>query len=171
MKLLTYQSSVVLKILQRGELYRAKPSISFAGEYKALVDLLSMHCSCPVFCVVKGKKQNTGGKVSGTVQLKLDVPRESVKLTEYAVWADFLYAYKFTIQGNYRVLKAGCGEITAQDYRAILEDLKKQRTLNQYKYPQALLEEIEPKWLVGYKMMGAGGNGGPGERLRQLFRR
>ena len=45
----TYQSGAVMRILQRGEVYWAKPSISFKGEYAALIDMLGLHCECPIF--------------------------------------------------------------------------------------------------------------------------
>lgn len=152
MKLISYQSLAVLKILQQGEIYRANPSISYAGEYAALIDLLGMDCACPVFCVVKWRRQNTGGKVSGLVQLQMKVPEDRVKLTEYGVWADFLYAYKFTKPGQYRVLQGDGTEITNRRYQEILTDLQTRRKLSQYHYPQALLEEIRPEWLVKYRV-------------------
>jgi hypothetical protein len=86
----TYQSSAVMRILQSGEVYWAKPSISFKGEYAALIDMLGLHCECPIFGVVRGRKQNTGGRVSGAVRIRLNVPREYVRLTEYTVWVDFM---------------------------------------------------------------------------------
>ena len=108
MILQTYQSKVVLRTLKNGEVYRAKPNLSLRREYDALIDMLGLHCECPVFAVVKGKKQNTGGKVSGSVRLTLDVPEEFVHITEYGVWADFIYAFKFSKPGNYKVLRPDC---------------------------------------------------------------
>lgn len=172
MIVITYQSTAVLKILHRNEIYRAKPSIAFSGEYGALIDLLGLKCACPVFGVVKGRKQNTGGKVSGSVRLTLDVPYKHVKLTEYSVWADFLYAYKFTKPGNYKALRPDTEEVSDRRYKEILEDLKKQRKIVSYQYPQVILEKINPKWLVGYKMMlGSGPGQSFGEKFRNLFRK
>ena len=146
----TYQSQAVLKILQRGNIYRAKPSISFRGEYAALIDLLGLKCECPIFGVIKGRKQNTGGKVSAAVKLTLDVPNKFVKLTEFSVWADFLYAYKFTKPGNFRSLVPDCEELTARSYACVLEDLQHQRNPSAYKMPQVILEKINPEWLKSY---------------------
>ena len=172
MKIITYQSAAVLKILQRGEIYRAKPSIAYAGEYKALIDILGLQCECPVFGVVKGRKQNTGGKVSGAVKIILDVPDKHVKLTEYSVWADFLYAYKFTKPSNYKVLQADSEEVSVRKYKEILNDLKHQRKLEQYEYPQAILEKINPVWMKGYKKMSTRLSGGIfGEKFKNLFRK
>ena len=92
----TYQSGAVMRILQSGKIYRASPSISFKKEYAALIDMLGLHCECPIFGVVRGRKQNTGGRVSGAVRIRLNVPREYVKLTEYTDWADFLDNFKYT---------------------------------------------------------------------------
>lgn len=84
-----------MRILQSGKIYRASPSISFKKEYAALIDMLDLHCECPIFGVVRGRKQNTGGRVSGAVRIRLNVPREYVKLTEYTDWADFLDNFKY----------------------------------------------------------------------------
>ena len=157
MLLQTYQSKVVLRTLKRGEVYRAKPNLSLRGEYDALIDMLGLHCECPVFAVVKGKKQNTGGKVSGSVQLTLDVPDEFVRLTEYSVWADFIYAFKFSKPGNYKILRPDCEEITVRRYNELMEDLKDQRKLSAYQTPQVVLERIEPDWLKSVKMFGESG--------------
>lgn len=147
----TYQSQAVLKILLSGEIYRAKHSIAYQGEYAALIDMLGLKCDCPVFGVLKGRKQNTSGKVSGTVKLTLDVPDKFVKLTEFSIWADFLYHYKFTKPGNYKSLQADYQEITPRDYAGILEALRKQRKPSEYQYPQVILEKINPVWLKSYK--------------------
>lgn len=150
----TYQSQAVLKILLRGEIYRAKPSISFRGEYQALIDILNLKCECPVFCVVKGRKQNTGGKVSSSVKLTLDVPDKFIKLTEFSVWADFMYAFKYTRPGSYKSLRAGYEEeISTDKLKWIINDLKHQRRLSDYEYPQAVLEKINPAWLKSYKVI------------------
>lgn len=157
MILQTYQSKVVLRTLKSGEVYRAKPNLSLRGEYDALIDMLGLCCECPVFAVVKGKKQNTGGKVSGSVQLTLDVPDRFVRLTEYSVWADFIYAFKFSKPGNYKALRPDCEEITVRRYNELMEDLKDQRKPGAYKCPQAVLERIEPGWLKSVKMFGKSG--------------
>lgn len=153
----TYQSNLVLRTLKRGEVYRAKPSLSLRGEYDALIDMLGLHCECPVFAVVKGRKQNTGGKVSGSVRLTLDVPDEFVRLTEYPVWADFIYAFKFSKPGSYKVLRPDCEEITVRRYNELIEDLSTQRKLGSYTCPQAVLERIEPGWLKSVKIFGKSG--------------
>lgn len=149
----TYQSIAVLKILQSGKVYRAKPSISFKGQYAALIDILNLNCECPIFGVVKGKKQNTGGKVSGKVCLTLDVPDRLVYLTEYSVWADFMYAFKSSQPNDYRKLDVRYNEIKQIDYDAMIADLKQQRNLDEYEYPQVILEKIHPSWLKKHKII------------------
>lgn len=149
----TYQSIAVLQILQSGKVYRAKPSISFKGQYAALIDILNLNCECPIFAVVKGKKQNTGGKVSGKVCLTLDVPDSFVHLTEYSVWADFMYAFKSSQPNDYRKLDVRYNEIKQIDYDAMIADLKQQRNLDEYEYPQVILEKIHPSWLKKHKII------------------
>lgn len=149
----TYQSIAVLQILQSGKVYRAKPSISFKGQYAALIDILNLNCECPIFGVVKGKKQNTGGKVSGKVRLTLDVPDSLVYLTEYSVWADFMYAFKSSQPNDYRKLDVRYNEIKQIDYDAMIADLKQQRNLDEYEYPQVILEKIHPSWLKKHKII------------------
>ncbi|WP_242964863.1 hypothetical protein [Scatolibacter rhodanostii] len=146
----TYQSQAVLKILKRGEIYRAKPSISFRGEYGALIELLELKCECPIFGVIKGRRQNTSGKVSATVKMTLDVPDKFVKLTEFGVWADFLYTYKYTKPGNYRALKVDYEEMSIKQYQKILTELKIQKDPSKYEFPQVILEKINPEWLKSY---------------------
>lgn len=157
MIILTYQSKLVWEVLKSGSVYRAKPNLMLRGEYEALIDLLGLRCECPVFGVVKGKKQNTGGKVSGSVRLALDVPKEAVRFTEYGVWADFLYAFRFTMPGNYKSLRPDCEEITSRQYQEILEDLQTQRSLSEYSCPQAVLEKIDPSWVKSVSHMGKDG--------------
>lgn len=150
----TYQSTAVLNILRKGEVYIAKPSISFKGAYAALIDILGLNCQCPIFTVVKGRKQNTGGRISASVQLVLDVPDDKIKLTEYNAWADFMYCYKFSKPGDYKKLKPDCEEVSIRRYQDMMDDLKSQRPLAEYRYPQAVLEQIEPEWLVSFKILG-----------------
>lgn len=153
----TYQSKLVLRILSSGEIYRAKPNLTMRGEYDALIDMLGLKCECPIFAVVKGKKQNTGGKVSGAIRLTLDVPDKYIRFTEYSEWADFIYAYKFAKIGNYKALRPDCEEITVREYNELMEKLKRQKKVSQYQYPQAILEKINPAWLKSVKIIGRSG--------------
>lgn len=156
MTIQTYQSKLVWKILRSGETYRAKPNLALRSEYQALIELLGLHCECPIFGVVKGKKQNTGGKVSGAVRLTLEVPDQYVHLTEYGEWADFLYAFRYTKPGNFRSLRPDCEEITVRRYNEILENLQTQKPLAEYNTPQVVLEKIQPDWLKSAKVMRKG---------------
>lgn len=149
----TYQSGAVMRILQSGKIYRASPSISFKKEYAALIDMLDLHCECPIFGVVRGRKQNTGGRVSGAVRIRLNVPREYVKLTEYTDWADFLDNFKYTNPNDYSTIIVGSLDVKSSDHLRVVESLKHQRHLFQYKMPQAILEYIDPKWVVRYKVI------------------
>lgn len=89
----------------------------------------------------EGEKAEHRGKVSGSVRLVLDVPDKYIHLTEYAVWADFLYAFKFTKPGNYKSLRPDCEELTVRRYNEILADLQEQRKPSQYECPQVVLED------------------------------
>lgn len=84
------------------------------------------------------------------------VPDKFIHLTEYGVWADFLYAFQFTKPGSYKSLRPDCEELTVRRYNEILEDLKKQRKPSEYKYPQVVLEKINPAWLKSYHLVGKG---------------
>ncbi|MCI9552432.1 MAG: hypothetical protein HFE94_02720 [Acutalibacter sp.] len=153
----TYQSNLVLRTLKAGDVYRAKPNLGLRGEYDALIDMFGLHCECPIFAVVKGRKQNTGGKVSGSVRLTLDVPDDQIHLTEYSEWADFLYVFKYTRPGNYKSLRPDCEEISVRDYNQLIEKLKLQKKPSQYDCPQVVLERIEPGWLKSVKIFGKSG--------------
>lgn len=161
----TYQSKLVLETLRAGKTYGAKPNLTLRGQYEALIDLLGLSCECPIFGVVKGKKQNTGGKVSGSFKLTLEVPEGHYWLTEYEEWADFLYAFRFSRPGNYKSLQPDCEELTVRQYNEMMEGLKEQRPLAQYKCPQVVLEKIDPQWLKGWKAMTGDGP------LSALFRK
>lgn len=156
MILQTYQSKLVLRILRSGETYWAKPNLALRREYDALIDMLGLRCECPIFAVIKGRRQNTGGKVSGSVRLTLDVPDKFIHITEYGVWADFLYAFKYTKPGNYKSLRPDCEEISVRRYNELMDDLKKQRKPSEYDCPQVVLEKINPSWLKSYHVVGKG---------------
>ncbi|WP_322199834.1 hypothetical protein [Acutalibacter intestini] len=153
----TYQSNLVLRTLKAGDVYRAKPNLGLRGEYDALIDMFGLHCECPIFAVIKGRKQNTGGKVSGSVRLTLDVPDDQIHLTEYSEWADFLYVFKYTRPGNYKSLRPDCEEISVRDYNQLIEKLKLQKKPSQYDCPQVVLERIDPGWLKSVKIFGKSG--------------
>ena len=153
----TYQSNLVLRTLKAGDVYRAKPNLGLRGEYDALIDMFGLHCECPIFAVIKGRKQNTGGKVSGSVRLTLDVPDDQIHLTEYSEWADFLYVFKYTRPGNYKSLRPDCDEISVRDYNQLIEKLKLQKKPSQYDCPQVVLERIDPGWLKSVKIFGKSG--------------
>lgn len=61
MTVISYQSKLVLRILKAGETYRAKPNLTLRGEYNAMIDLLGLHCECPIFGVARGKSRTPGG--------------------------------------------------------------------------------------------------------------
>ncbi|MFI3325156.1 MAG: hypothetical protein R3Y35_03165 [Clostridia bacterium] len=153
MILITYQSKAVLNILENKKTYLAKPSISFKREYAALIDMLNLKCACPVFAVVKGRKQNTSGRVSGTVKFTLNVPDEYIKYTEFGTWADFMYACKFSKPYDYTKIATAFEEVNTRKYSHLIEELKNHKSQEHYKFPQAILEKIEPNWVVKYEVL------------------
>lgn len=172
MRLVTYQSENVLKILQQGKIYRAKPSISFKKEYQALMEMTKLKCDCPVFAVVKGKKQNTSGRVSGSIKMELEVPVGKIKFTEFSVWANFMYGVKFAKGTGYKKISIdGHSEVSQKDHDQTIKELSTQKSLKKYVYPQALLEEIQPEWLISYKKMHSSqGIISAMEKLKNIFR-
>lgn len=149
MRLLTYQSQLVFNILNKGEIYRAKPSISFKKEYGALIEMLNLNCKCPIFTVVKGRKQNTSGRVSGSVRFEIEVPDELVKITEFSVWADFIYGVKFSKNSSYtKLLSTTDPSYTQKKHDDIIKELKTQKPFKEYQYPQVIIEEIRPEWII-----------------------
>ena len=154
-RLINYQYEQVLQILKSGLEYRAKPNMRMKKEYDALIDMLELNCDCPVFAVVEGKKQNSSGRVSSSVRLVLEVPEEHIKLTEYEVWADFMYVMKFSQSNDYRKLISSYHEISQKHYKELINSIKEQKELNKYRYPQAIIEYIDSKWLVSYRKIKA----------------
>lgn len=155
---ITYQSRIVLKILQSGKVYRAHRNLTFDRAYSALVDILGLDCECPVFGTLKNRRKCTNGKVSSSVKLTLEIPDEKVKLTEYSVWADFINEIQYSMPNNYkRVSPDGQEAITQHRYTQIIHHLQKQKKPGQYRVPQAVFEEIRPEWLVKYEIPVADG--------------
>lgn len=144
----------MLNILKSGKVYRAYKSISFAKEYQALIDILGLSCECPVFGCLKYHRKYSGGCISSSVLLTLNVPKQYVKLTEYRVWADFMFYLKYTQNTDYTKIVSSISadtEITQRHLDTAIADLKEQRRPWQYETPQVVLEEIRPEWLVKYK--------------------
>lgn len=147
----TYQSQAVLSVLRRGNVYRAHRNLRFDAAYSELVQLLGLHCDCPIFGFLKGRKRCTNGKVNSSLLLTLQVPDDKVWLTEYGVWADFLYCVQqYTRPASRRRLMPN-EEFTQRRYDQLRNNLKNQRAPEGYQVPQAVLEEIRPEWLLSVK--------------------
>jgi hypothetical protein len=87
------------------------------------------------------------------VRIRLNVPNEYVRLTEYSVWADFMENCKYTKPNDYKTIIVGAEEVNAAQHRKLIEDLKDQRPLAKYKVPQAIMEYIDPRWVIKYKVI------------------
>ena len=150
---ITYQSKRVLKIVQSGKVYRAHRNIGMDRAYSALVEILGLHCECPIFGCLRFRRQCTNGKVSSSAKLVLKVPDECVKLTEYSVWADFMYHIQYTKPADYTMVAVDSVEQLSQaQLDKMIHSLKKQRRPLAYHCPQAILEEIRPEWLVDFSL-------------------
>lgn len=153
MTIYTYQSVRVLRILKSDQIYRAQPSPKYGHAYDCLIDMLGLHCECPIFGNLRFHRKNIGGSTSTSVKLVLKVPKENVWLTEYSEWADFMYMVKFTSPKDYHNLIAGeVDDITREKLHSTIDSLKLQRNPWAYRVPQAILEEIRPEWLTEYKV-------------------
>ena len=150
--MITYQSEAVLRILKSGQVYRAHKRLSFGKQYGALVDILQLKCESPVFGCLKYHRKCTNGKVSSSVKFILDVPSDKVKLTEYSVWADFLYAQKFTRGEDYAHISGESQELDQERLEKMIHSLKKQKYSWQYRIPQVVMEEIRPEWVIKYQI-------------------
>ena len=84
----------------------------------------------------------------------LEVPNEKVKLTDYPVWADFMFAMKYTNKSNYHKISMVSSEteVSQKMLDKMIRSLKEQKRPGEYKIPQAVMEEIRPEWLVKYKL-------------------
>ena len=80
----------------------------------ALVEILGLHCECPIFGCLRFRRQCTNGKVSSSAKLVLKVPDECVKLTEYSVWADFMYHIQYTKPADYTMVAVDSVEQLSQ---------------------------------------------------------
>lgn len=123
-----------------------------ARPYACLIELLGLSCECPVFGCLRFRRQNSNGRVSSSVKLILDVPDSQVFLTEYAVWADFIYFLRFTKPSDFRRLEPGSDEITQREWNHLLHSLKEQKNPWMYRVPQAILEELRPEWLKRFEI-------------------
>lgn len=164
----TYQSAIVLRILKSGKVYRAHRNLRNDLAYSSLVDLLGLHCKCPIFGCLRYHKKCADGRVSSSVKLILKVPDQYVKLTEYSTWADFMYFVRQTQPNNYKKLASDRTEISQHRFNHIMRMLQNQRPAREYHVPQAILEEIRPEWLVRYHTVHYTGFTAP---LRRFFAR
>ncbi|MCH4239911.1 MAG: hypothetical protein LKF71_06575 [Oscillospiraceae bacterium] len=148
----TYQSSAVLQILRSGKTYYARKNLGFNIAYQGLIHLLGLHCTAPVFGYLKGHKSCTNGKISSSVLLTLEVPANCLWLTEYDVWADYMYCIEhYTTALNRRKIVTN-EECTQRHFEEIESDLREQRSPSDYKIPQVVMERIAPEWLIHYSL-------------------
>jgi hypothetical protein len=147
----TYQSHAVLEDLKNGKVYRARKNLRFDVAYQGLITLFGLHCEAPIFGYLSRHKSCTNGKISSGVLLTLQVPADQVWLTEYRVWADYMYCVThYTLPQN-RFQLISNEEFTQRQFDSMLINLKEQRSPSQYRMPQTIMEKIRPEWLVSYE--------------------
>lgn len=156
----------MLNIIKSGRVYRAHKNLRFDYAYRSLIDILHLNCESPIFGCLKYHRKCTNGRVSDSVKLTLNVPNQFIYLTEYAVWADFMYSLRFTKPNHYKKIVLDNEEMNQRTMNRLIYQLKKQRSPWSYRVPQVILEEIRPEWLVKYQL---GTAKKPLERIKRLF--
>ena len=61
--------------------------------------------------------------------------------------------FKYTSQKDYKTIIFGSEDANSAVHQRLIADLKNQRPLHKYRVPQAILEYIDPKWVVRYKII------------------
>lgn len=115
--------------------------------------MLHLQCECPIFGVLRHYRKCTNGRGANSVKLVLDVPDERIKLTEYSVWADFMFYCQYTKPYDFTKVDPMCmEEISQKRLNRIIRSIKTQKKPGEYRIPQVVLEELRPEWLVSYKV-------------------
>lgn len=142
-----------MRILQSGKIYRASPSISFKKEYAALIDMLDLHCECPLFWRGARQKAEYRWTRFGCGAHPSQCSARIREADEYTDWADFLDNFKYTNPNDYSTIIVGSLVVKSSDHLRVVESLKHQRHLFQYKCRSRFWEYIDPKWVVRYKVI------------------
>ena len=69
----------------------------------------------------------------------------------YTDWADFMENCKYTKPNDYRTIIVAASDINSAEHKRLIENLRDQRPLKEYKVPQAILEYIDPRWVIQFK--------------------
>lgn len=160
-RLLTRQSQQVKDILKSGTVYRASYSLSnqqLTKQYKALADYFGFK-SCPIFCIpenysnvfikdgVVGAFGLTDNQINSN-PIILDVPVNEVRMMEFYDWCAFMHytedtkyddVFEYTREEALNHIDDYLGNISTQ-----IIDGK----VYGYKYPQVIIDEIRPEWVV-----------------------
>ena len=145
----TYQSKDVINMLNSGKTYYAIPTkgmFSSAGRDNPYIQIRKLFglSHSPIFGafntrdldkMIKSSEINTKDKEL----LTLSVPRDEIKVVEYYDWVDYIYALydrkSFEIDSG----------ITLEELENIL---KEQKDIKSYDEPQAIIDRIEPGWVI-----------------------
>ena len=147
----TYQKPQVRELLERGETYIADYSRSmfsnheddkdYKHPYKELVRILGLH-NCPIFGALSKHDLYTMLNASGidwneSDIIRLEIPKDELKYTEYYDWTDYIYALEEPEQFE-------------EESGLSLEDLENllrtQKGSLEYDLCQVVFDKIEPQW-------------------------
>ena len=146
----TYQSDEVIDSLKNNQEYHADINSGMFQEkgsrnnpYRKLKQILGLS-NYPIFGALSKtdlERMLDSSFISrrGRKLLRLRVPRNEIKITEYYDWTDYLYALE-----DRKSFEEESG-ITIKE----LEDLlREQRDVESYEEPQVILDRIEPSWVI-----------------------
>lgn len=145
----TYQSKDVVDRLNSGKTYYAIPTkgmFSSAGRDNPYIQIRKLFglSHSPIFGafntkdldkMIKSSEINTKDKEL----LTLSVPKDEIHIVEYYDWVDYIYALH-----DMKSFEEDSG-ITLKELENIIME---KRDLNSYDEPQAIIDKIEPSWVV-----------------------
>ena len=141
--LYTIQHKTVLDTLLNGKTYIADYNHIFdkqyVPQYKRLANLLELK-NCPIFCATAYSRNIiNSSNINSTddkILLRLKVPKAFVKLHQYYDWSDYLYFDALDSWDNSDISKSE------------LENLIKSQQIHDIHTVQAVIDKIEPEWLI-----------------------
>lgn len=146
--LVTIQSDIVYNTLQSGNVYKADYNKigykQYVNQYKKLAEYLGLN-SCPIFCI-KPEDTKLFADVSGArghnedngTLLELRVPKSVINVIDYYDWSDYLF-YSSGEFDDYLELEPDEALNNIDKYVRKTIDIE---------YPQIIIDEIKPEWLI-----------------------
>jgi hypothetical protein len=151
--LVTVQSDIVYNTLQSGNVYKADYNKigykQYVNQYKKLAEYLGLN-SCPIFCIkpedtklfadvsgARGHNENNG------TLLELRVPKSVINVIDYYDWSDYLF-YSSGEFDDYLELEPDEALNNIDKYIRKTIDME---------YPQIIIDEIKPEWLIKHSTL------------------